>query len=154
MSGRHIVMATVGSQGDLFPFLAVGRELRARGYRVTIGAHGIHRDAVLEAGLDFVLASGIAEPEDKAAFAARAFHPWRGPRFVVRDLAAAHVASSYAALAPVCVDADASREELVKIFESQKVTDLPNRSRYSKLRRATPWVRHLTTSITITPALK
>jgi len=31
MSGRHIVMATVGSQGDLFPFLAVGRELRARG---------------------------------------------------------------------------------------------------------------------------
>jgi len=26
---------------------------------------------------------------------------------------------------PVCVDADASREELVKIFETQKVTDLP-----------------------------
>jgi UDP:flavonoid glycosyltransferase YjiC (YdhE family) len=107
MSGRHIVMATVGSQGDLFPFLAVGRELRERGYRVTIGAHGIHRDAVAEAGLDFVLASGIAEPEDKAAFAARAFHPWKGPRFVVRDLAAADVASSYAALAPACVDADA-----------------------------------------------
>lgn len=107
MSGRHIVMATVGSQGDLFPFLAVGRELRKRGYRVTIGAHGIHRDAVSEAGLDFVMASGIAEPDDKAAFAARAFHPWRGPRFVVRDLAAADVASSYAALAPVCVDADA-----------------------------------------------
>lgn len=107
MTARHIVMATVGSQGDLFPFLAAGRELRQRGYRVTIGAHGIHRDAVGEAGLDFVLASGIAEPEDKAAFAARAFHPWRGPRFVVRDLAAADVASSYAALAPVCADADA-----------------------------------------------
>jgi magnesium transporter len=26
---------------------------------------------------------------------------------------------------PICVDADASREELVQIFESQKVTDLP-----------------------------
>ena len=26
---------------------------------------------------------------------------------------------------PVCVDADASREELVQVFESQKVTDLP-----------------------------
>ena len=71
MTGRHIVMATVGSQGDLFPFLAVGRELRQRGYRVTIGAHGIHRDAVAAAGLDYILASGIAEPEDKAAFAAR-----------------------------------------------------------------------------------
>jgi rhamnosyltransferase subunit B len=107
MSEKHIVMATVGSQGDLFPFLAVGRELRGRGCRVTIGAHGIHRAAVAEAGLDFVMASGIVEPEDKAAFAARAFDPWRGPRFVVRDLAAADVASSYAALAPVCADADA-----------------------------------------------
>ncbi|MET0936081.1 MAG: glycosyltransferase [Luteibacter sp.] len=107
MAARHIVVATVGSQGDLFPFLAVGRELQARGHRVTVGAHAIHRDAVAEAGLDFVLASGIAEPDDKAAFAARAFHPLKGPRFVVRDLAAADVAASYAALAPACVDADA-----------------------------------------------
>jgi UDP:flavonoid glycosyltransferase YjiC (YdhE family) len=107
MAARHIVMATVGSQGDLFPFLAVGRMLAARGHRVTIGAHGIHRDAVADAGLRFVLATGIAEPEDKAAFAARAFHPLRGPRFVVRDLAANDVAAGYRALAPVCVDADA-----------------------------------------------
>ncbi|MDQ7994680.1 MAG: glycosyltransferase [Luteibacter sp.] len=107
MAARHIVMATVGSQGDLFPFLSVGRELAARGHRVTIGAHAIHREAVAEAGLRFVLASGIAEPEDKAAFAARAFHPLRGPRFVVRDLAAEDVAASYRALAPVCLEADA-----------------------------------------------
>lgn len=107
MAGRHIVMATVGSQGDLFPFLAVGRELVARGHRVTIAAHPIHRDAVADAGLRFVLASGIAEPEDKTAFAARAFHPLWGPRFVVRDLAAADVEASYRILAPVCADADA-----------------------------------------------
>lgn len=107
MAARHIVMATVGSQGDLFPLLAVGRELQLRGHRVTVGAHGIHREAVEQAGLAFLLASGIAEPEDKAAFAARAFHPWRGPRFVVRDMAAADVAASYAALLPVCAEADA-----------------------------------------------
>lgn len=107
MAGKRIVMATVGSQGDLFPFLAVGRELAARGHQVTIGVHGIHREAVAEAGLTFLLASGIEEPADKAAFAARAFDPVRGPRFVVRDLAAADVAASYAALAPVCRDADA-----------------------------------------------
>lgn len=107
MAGKRIVMATVGSQGDLFPFLAVGRELAARGHEVIIGAHGIHRDAVVEAGLTFLLASGIEEPADKAAFAARAFDPVRGPRFVIRDLAAADVAASYAALEPVCRDADA-----------------------------------------------
>jgi UDP:flavonoid glycosyltransferase YjiC (YdhE family) len=107
MAERHIVFATVGSQGDLFPLLAVGRELVARGHRVTVGAHAIHRDAVLDAGLEFVMASGIAEPEDKAAFAAKAFHPWRGPRFVVRDLAAADVAASYHALKTFCMEADA-----------------------------------------------
>lgn len=107
MAQRHVVIATVGSQGDLFPFLAVGRELVARGHRVTVGAHVMHRDAVEDAGLGFVIASGIAEPEDKAAFAARAFHPLRGPRFVVQELAAKDVAASYALLAPVCADADA-----------------------------------------------
>lgn len=107
MAERHIVFATVGSQGDLFPLLAVGRELVARGHRVTVGAHAIHRDAVRDAGLDFVMASGIDEPEDKAAFAAKAFHPWRGPRFVVRDLAAADVAASYHALKTFCMEADA-----------------------------------------------
>jgi rhamnosyltransferase subunit B len=102
----HIVFATVGSQGDLFPLLAVGRELMARGHRVTVGAHGIHRDAVRDAGLDFVMASGVAEPDDKAAFAAKAFHPWKGPRFVVRDLAAADVVASYHALKTFCGEAD------------------------------------------------
>ena len=106
MAQRHIVIATVGSQGDLFPFLAVGRELVARGHRVTVGAHAMHREAVGDAGLGFVVASGIAEPQDKAAFAARAFHPLRGPRFVVHELAAKDVAASHALLAPVCADAD------------------------------------------------
>lgn len=107
MAQRHVVIATVGSQVDLFPFLAVGRELVARGHRVTVGAHAMHRDAVVAAGLDFVVASGIAEPRDKAAFAARAFHSLRGPRFVVHELAARDVAESHALLAPVCADADA-----------------------------------------------
>ncbi len=107
MKPGHVVIATVGSQGDLFPFLAVGRELVRRGHQVTVGAHGMHQQAVAAAGLEFINATGIAEPDDKAAFAARAFHPVRGPRFVVRDLAAVDVAASYAALAPVCAGADA-----------------------------------------------
>ena len=46
----------------------------------------------------------------------------------MEDVALAEHESTLATLErlnPVCVDADASREELVKIFESQKVTDLP-----------------------------
>ena len=106
MHNAHIVFATVGSLGDLFPFLAVGRELRRRGHRVTIATHAIHRLPIVQAGLTFADASGMAEPEDRQAFTARAFHPWRGPRFVVHDMAALDVRASYDKLLPVCADAD------------------------------------------------
>ena len=105
MRSAHIVIATVGSQGDLFPFLAAGQVLRARGHRVTIATHAIHRLSIEQAGLAFADASGMPEPEDRAAFTARAFHPWRGPRFVVHDFAACDVRASYAKLAVICVDA-------------------------------------------------
>ena len=71
---KHIVIATVGSLGDLFPFLAVGQVLRRRGHRVTVATHAVHRDMVVQAGLAFHDASGMPEPDDREAFTARAFH--------------------------------------------------------------------------------
>ena len=106
MHNARIVFATVGSLGDLFPFLAVGQELRQRGHHVVIATHAIHQAPVEDAGLSFADASGMVEPEDRQAFTAQAFHPWRGPRFVVHDLAALDVRASYAKLLPVCADAD------------------------------------------------
>lgn len=103
---RHIVFATVGSLGDLFPFLAVGQALAERGHRVTVATHPVHRGAIGRAGLAFADASGMPEPDDREAFTAKAFHPWRGPAFVVRDFAAADVRASYEKLAPLCADAD------------------------------------------------
>jgi rhamnosyltransferase subunit B len=101
-----IVIATVGSLGDLFPFLAVGQELQARGHRVTLATNAMHREAIEQAGLDFADASGMPEPEDRGEITARAFHPWRGPRFVVHDLAALDVQASYEKIAPLCATAD------------------------------------------------
>ncbi|MCP1372846.1 glycosyltransferase [Dyella lutea] len=105
-AGRHIVFATVGSLGDLFPFLAVGQALAARGHRVTVATHPVHREPIERAGLVFADASGMPEPDDREAFTAKAFHPWRGPAFVVRDFAAADVRASYAKLAPLCDTVD------------------------------------------------
>ena len=103
---RHVVFATVGSLGDLFPFLAIGRVLADRGHRITVATHPVHRDVVERAGLVFAGASGMPEPDDREVFTAKAFHPWRGPAFVVRDFAAADVAASHAKLAPLCEGAD------------------------------------------------
>lgn len=106
MRSAHIVITTFGSLGDLFPFLALGQVLHARGHRVTLATHAMHGAAVEQAGLRFVDASGMPELEDRAQFTARAFHPRRGPHFVVRDLAAADVRASYFKLLATCRDAD------------------------------------------------
>lgn len=106
MHSAHIVFATVGSLGDLFPLLAIGQALKARAHRVSVAAHAIHREPVEQAGLCFVDASGIPTPEDTEAFTRRAFHPLRGPRFVVHDFAARDVADSYRLLQSVVAEAD------------------------------------------------
>lgn len=106
MHNARIVFATVGSLGDLFPFLAVGQELQRRGHRVTIATHIVHQLAVEQAGLAFANASGMSEPEDRESFVAHAFHPWRGPRFVVHDVAALDVHASHDRLLPLFADAD------------------------------------------------
>lgn len=106
MRSSHIVITTFGSLGDLFPFLAVGQVLHTRGHRVIIATHVMHRAAVEQAGLDFADASGMPEPQDRAEFTARAFHPRRGPHFVVRELAAEDVRESYQKLTSICSNAD------------------------------------------------
>jgi rhamnosyltransferase subunit B len=47
------VVVTIGSAGDLFPFLAMALALRARGHRVSFLAPGQHEPYVAGTGLDF-----------------------------------------------------------------------------------------------------
>lgn len=50
---KHIVIATIGSLGDLHPCLALGRELLNRGCRVTIATTPYYKTKVEGAGLCF-----------------------------------------------------------------------------------------------------
>lgn len=50
-----------------------------------MATHAAHQLPIERAGLAFVDVSGMPAPEHRAAFTARTFHPWRGPRFVVHD---------------------------------------------------------------------
>jgi rhamnosyltransferase subunit B len=49
----HFVVVTMGSAGDLFPFMAMALALRARGHRVSFLAPEQHGAYVIDAGLDF-----------------------------------------------------------------------------------------------------
>ena len=50
----HILLLPVGSAGDVFPFIWLGRQLRARGHRVTMITASLFEEAAREAGLGFV----------------------------------------------------------------------------------------------------
>ena len=53
MASRRIVVATIGSLGDLHPCLALALELRRRGHQLTIASSYFHRARVEELGLNF-----------------------------------------------------------------------------------------------------
>jgi rhamnosyltransferase subunit B len=50
----HVILVTIGSRGDIFPFIGLGRALRASGCAVHFITSGNYRAAVAEAGLRFV----------------------------------------------------------------------------------------------------
>ncbi len=49
----HFILVTIGSAGDLFPFLRLGLELRLRGHRVDLAGPGQHEPFAQAAGLAF-----------------------------------------------------------------------------------------------------
>ncbi len=51
--GKSLVMATLGSLGDLYPYLAVAIELRKRGHEVTIATNEMYRAQIKAEGLCF-----------------------------------------------------------------------------------------------------
>jgi UDP:flavonoid glycosyltransferase YjiC (YdhE family) len=49
----HAILVTLGTDGDVFPFIAVGDRLRNRGHRVTLAANENFRDHAHQRGLEF-----------------------------------------------------------------------------------------------------
>lgn len=103
-SGRHIVLATSGSLGDLYPFLALACELQHRGHRATIATTVNHRHHVLRAGIGYHRMR--PEPEESPSFHARYMHPKTGGEFVYKHYLAPAIRDSYADLAEATDGAD------------------------------------------------
>jgi UDP:flavonoid glycosyltransferase YjiC (YdhE family) len=49
----HAILATMGTDGDVFPFVGLGGQLRARGHQVTLAAPEPYRDLASSLGLEF-----------------------------------------------------------------------------------------------------
>lgn len=60
---RHFVLIPFGSAGDVFPFIWLGKLLKARGHRVTMVTSCIFKDAAEAVGIDFVGLGTVEEVE-------------------------------------------------------------------------------------------
>lgn len=77
----RILLATFGSLGDLHPYIAVGRALKARGHEVVVATSGDYGDAVRLAGLECVaVPPRVDELGDREHFARYMFHRRLGVR--------------------------------------------------------------------------
>lgn len=71
------VIATFGTDGDVFPFFGLGRELKARGHAVTMAASGAYQPLAHELGFEFH--ELVPQAESDQVFRNPDFwHPWKG----------------------------------------------------------------------------
>ena len=77
----RVILTPVGSSGDVFPFIALGRALKQRGLDVHVTTAEPFRAAVLEAGLEFWPVCS-EEVFQQAAMAADVWHPTKGLKII------------------------------------------------------------------------
>jgi UDP:flavonoid glycosyltransferase YjiC (YdhE family) len=101
----RIVLTCWGSHGDVDPYLALARGLRARGHTPIVAAPAFYRDVVAAAGVDFHPVRPAVDPTD-AALLRRVMDPRRGSEVVLRELVMGAVDEAHADLDAVAADAD------------------------------------------------
>ena len=94
MSGRRILLTTMGSLGDLHPYLALGSELKRRGHSVVVATFRHYGPRVEAEGLEFHPTRPDLDPTDPEALR-RAVDRKKGPEYVIKDVAMGHLRESF-----------------------------------------------------------
>lgn len=97
----RVVVATVGSLGDVLPFLAVARALRARGHRVEFLTNPRFEDVVRRSGVVFG-GIGAASDAERTESHPDLWHPIRGFGVLWRYLCVPALAPLYERIASFC----------------------------------------------------
>jgi UDP:flavonoid glycosyltransferase YjiC (YdhE family) len=79
------LLITLGSHGDVHPFVGIGRDLAARGHRVRLAANDIFRPMVEQAGLEFITC-GDREVFTKVLSNRDVWHHQRGPKVILESV--------------------------------------------------------------------
>jgi rhamnosyltransferase subunit B len=104
---KRFLLTTLGSLGDLHPYIAVGIGLRDRGHSVTIATSEIYRAKVEGEGLRFApMRPDMSGMIDNAEVMRQAVHPRRGTEFVIRKLFVPWIEQSFEDTLAAARDAD------------------------------------------------
>jgi len=90
----RIVLATMGSLGDLHPMIALGLGLRERGHSILINSWSGYREKVESLGLEFSQLRPDVDIDDRELHA-RAIDARTGPEFVIKELILPNIRAMY-----------------------------------------------------------
>ena len=101
----HAILATIGTDGDVFPYLGLGAETLAHGHRVTLATLEPFRARAEAHGFAF---RSLVSDEETQSFLndPDTWHPLKGPAFLAR-WGAKLIGRQYAVLAELAKDSDA-----------------------------------------------
>lgn len=105
--GKHIVLTTYGSLGDLHPYMAVALELKARGHRPVIATGNYYREKIEAAGIEFhAVRPDLPELVDVPELVAKIMDVKTGGEFLFKELIMPYLRESYEDLSAATRDAD------------------------------------------------
>jgi len=90
----HVLLPTIGSAGDVHPFIALGLALRARGHRATILTNPLFQPLIEQQGLGFVPVGTIQDAEEAIADP-DLWHPRKGFEVVAQRVIIPAIAQVY-----------------------------------------------------------
>lgn len=107
---KKIVINTLGSFGDLHPYVAIALELKRRGHRPVLATSEIYREKTVALGLELYPVPpdlpGYDKPDEIAHMVARLMDPAQGPERVFTEFVNPHLPAMYEALAEATRGAD------------------------------------------------
>jgi rhamnosyltransferase subunit B len=93
---KRIVFCTVGSLGDVHPYMAVSKALQARGHHPVIATSDRHRPAIEAGGIEYApLRPDEARFGGLESVAAKLFEPHAGPRYLIREMVMPYLREQY-----------------------------------------------------------
>ena len=107
MAQRRIVLTTMGSLGDLHPYVALAIGLQNRGHSCIIATNAIYREKVERERIEFAaIRPDLSDLGNECEVMAKIMHPRYGSRYVIRNLAMAWIQETYEDLLKATQGAD------------------------------------------------